>query len=156
MSTGVLDFFILEGSECVERLDGLLARAASGTPDTDALARNARVLRGSATMAKVRGIPDIAGALERIAKGLRDGTVPWTPQLRGALVAAVDDLKILIRAGRKWAGVEEGRAARCTTELKVFSPAPPRATSTSPVSAGGGATFLAMQASAGAAGILQL
>jgi hypothetical protein len=155
MSTGVLDYFVLEGSECVERLDGLLARAASVAPDADAFARDARTLRGSATMAKVRGIPDIAGALERIAKGLRDGTVPWTPQLRGALVAAVDDLKILIRAVRKWGGVEDGRAARCTTELNVFSPAPPRATSTSPVSAGGGATFLAMQASAVAAGILQ-
>ena len=30
MSTAVLDYFVLEGSECVERLDGLLARAASG------------------------------------------------------------------------------------------------------------------------------
>src|ERR1035437_1510728 len=155
MSTGVLDYFVLEGSECVERLDGLLARAASIAPDADAFARDARTLRGSATMAKVLGIPDIAGALERIAKGLRDGTVPWTHQVRGALVAAVDDLKILIRAVRKWGGVEDGRAARCTTELNVFSPAPPRATSTSPVSAGGGATFLAMQASAVAAGILQ-
>src|ERR1019366_3449063 len=112
MSTGVLNFFVLESSECVERLDGLVARAASGTPDTDAFARSARALRGSATMAKVRGIPDIAGSLERIARELRDGALQWTPQLRGAVVAAVDDLKILIRAVRNWSSAEDGRAAR--------------------------------------------
>jgi chemotaxis protein histidine kinase CheA len=155
MSTGVLDFFILEGSECVERLDGLLARAASGTPDTDALARNARVLRGSATMAKVRGIPDIAGALERIAKGLGDGRLQWTPRLRGAVVAAIDDLKILIRAVRNWGDADDGRAARCSQELNVLAPAAPRPASTSPVTATGGATYLAMQTSTVAAGILQ-
>ena len=38
MSTCLLDFFVLEGSECVEQMDGLLARAASGTPDLDVFA----------------------------------------------------------------------------------------------------------------------
>ena len=77
MSTGLLDFFVLEGSECVEQIDGLLSRAASGAPDLDAFARNARALRGSATMAKVPGITELANALERLVKGLRDGSVQW-------------------------------------------------------------------------------
>ena len=117
MSTGLLDFFVLEGSECVEQLDGLLARAASGAPDFDAFARNARALRGSATMAKVQGITDVANALERIVKGLRDGRLQWTPQLRGAIIAAGDDLKILLRGVRAWGSAEDARAAERTREL---------------------------------------
>src|SRR5256884_7614853 len=52
---GFLDFFILEASEYVEQLDGLLARAVPTTgPDAEVMIRHARALRGSATMAKIR------------------------------------------------------------------------------------------------------
>ena len=145
MSTGLLDFFVLEGSECVEQLDGLLARAASGAPDVDAFARNARALRGSATMAKVQGITDVANALERIVRGLRDGSVQWTPQLRSAIVSAVDDLKILMRGVRSWGTSEDTRAARCAGELSAFAPAAQRAAAPTPVAVAGSATYLAAQ-----------
>jgi hypothetical protein len=153
MSTGLLDFFVLEGSECVEQLDGLLARAASGAPDFDAFARNARALRGSATMAKVQGITDVANALERIVKGLRDGSIQWTPALRGAVIATVDDLKILIRGVRAWGDAEAARAAARTAELNAIAPAPVRAASPTPVAASGSASFLAVQTSDVAAGL---
>ncbi len=153
MSTGLLDFFVLEGSECVEQLDGLLARAASGAPDIDAFARNARALRGSATMAKVQGITDVANALERIVKGLRDGSIEWTPALRGAVIATVDDLKILIRGVRAWGDGETARAAARTAELNAIAPAPVRAASPTPVAASGSAAFLAVQTSDVAAGL---
>jgi chemotaxis protein histidine kinase CheA len=153
MSTGLLDFFVLEGSECVEQLDVLLARAASGAPDLDVFARNARALRGSATMAKIPGITDVANALERIVKGLRDGSIQWTPQLRGAIVAAVDDLKILIRGVRAWGPAEDARAAARTAELSALAPAASRAASPTPVAAAGSAAFLAIQTSEVAAGL---
>ncbi len=153
MSTGLLDFFVLEGSECVEQLDGLLARAASGAPEFDALARNARALRGSATMAKVQGITDVANALERIVKGLRDGSIQWTPALRGAVIATVDDLKILIRGVRAWGDAETTRAAARTAELNAIAPAPVRAAAPTPVAASGSAGFLAVQTSDVAAGL---
>ncbi len=152
MSTGLLDFFVLEGSECVEQLDGLLARAGSGTPDFDAFARNARALRGSATMAKVQGITDVANALERIVKGLRDGSMQWTPALRGAVIATVDDLKILIRGVRAWGDAETARAAERTKELNTLAPAPQRAVPT-PVAVAGSAAFLAVQTSDVAVGL---
>lgn len=153
MSTGLLDFFVLEGSECVEQLDGLLARAASGVPDFDAFARNARTLRGSATMAKVQGITNVANALERIVKGLRDGSVQWTPQLRGAIIATVDDLKILLRGVRAWGSAEDARAAERTRELSALAPPPQRAAAPTPVAAAGSAAFLAIQTSEVAAGL---
>ena len=153
MSTGLLDFFVLEGSECVEQLDGLLARAPSGVPDLDTLARNARALRGSATMAKVRGVAEVASALERIVKGLRDGSVQWTPRLRGAVVAAVDDCKILIHAVRSWGAAEDARAAARSAELDAFAPATRRTSAATPASAAVSAAFLASRTAEVAAGL---
>ena len=153
MNPGLLDFFVLEGSECVEQLDGLLARAASGAPDFDAFARNARALRGSATMAKVQGITEVANALERIVKGLRDGSISWTPQLRGAIIATVDDLKILIRGVRAWGPAEDARAAARSKELNELAPAPTRPASPTPVAAAGSSAFLAMQTADVAGGL---
>ena len=91
MSQGLLDFFVLEASEYTEQLDGALARSAGNAPDLDLFTRNARALRGSATMARVDGIAKVATGLERLGRGLRDGSIKWSPQLRGAIVAAVDD-----------------------------------------------------------------
>ncbi len=153
MSTGLLDFFILEGSECVEQLDGLIARAGTGTPDFDAFARNARALRGSATMAKVAGIRDVASALEGVVRGLREGGTQWTPQLRGAVIAAVDDLRILMRYVRTWGDAEQARAKARATELATFAPAPRRATTPTPTAVAGSAAFLAIQTADVATGL---
>ncbi len=123
MSSGLLDFFTLEASEYVEHLDGLVATAHGGRPDVEALGRHARALRGSATMAKIGGIADIAVALERAAHALHLGTLPWSDALRGAIVAAIDDLKILIRGVRSWGDAETTRAAARARELAAFAPA---------------------------------
>jgi len=123
MSSGLLDFFTLEASEYVEHLDGIVARSRGGIPDLEACARNARSLRGSATMARVGGIADVAGALERIVHALQAGTLQWNDALRAASVAAIDDLKILIRGVRTWGDAEKQRAAARTQELAGFAPA---------------------------------
>src|SRR5579862_758340 len=123
MNAGLLDFFILEASECVERLDGLLAHTAAAPPDLVEFGRDVRALRGSATMARLQGIANVAAALERIGKGLRDGSLQWDTALKGAVTAAVDDLKILIRGVRTWGSEEERRAADRADELQTFAPA---------------------------------
>ena len=115
---GFLDFFILEASEYVEQLDGLLARAVPTTgPDTEVMIRHARALRGSATMAKLTPFAELATALERVGRALRDGSVPWSPPLAGTLVATIDDLKILIRSVRAWSVGDDQRASARATEL---------------------------------------
>ncbi len=123
MSSGLLDFFTLEASEYVEHLDGLVAKAAGGPPELEGFLRNARALRGSATMAKVGGVADVAAALERVAHALQTGVLPWDAAVRGAAVAAIDDLKILIRGVRSWGDGEAARAAARTHELSSFAPA---------------------------------
>src|SRR5213592_3651861 len=93
-----LDFFVLEASEYVEQIDGLLSRAADAGPDAESLQRIARALRGSATMAKLPSFAELASAVETVGRALRAGTLGWDASLQGAMTAAVDDLKILVRA----------------------------------------------------------
>ncbi len=141
MSSGLLDFFTLEASEYVEQLDGLVGAARGGTPDIEACLRLARALRGSATMAKVGGIADVAAALERSAHALQSGALPWSDALHGAFVAAIDDLKILIRGVRAWGEAETNRAAARARQLAVFAPAASSAEAAAPYAS----TFLATE-----------
>lgn len=145
MPPGLLDFFVLEASECVEQLDGLLARSSAAAPDLEAFGRFARALRGSATMAKVQRIALVAAGVERVAKALRDGTVTWNHQLRGTLIAAVDDLKILIHGVRAWGPAEEQRAESRIAELLAVVPLQPARAATPPLSSAGSSTFLATE-----------
>jgi chemotaxis protein histidine kinase CheA len=153
-ASGFLDFFILEASEYVEQLDGLLARAsATSSPvDAEALNRNARALRGSATMAKLTPFAELALSLERIGRGLREGAVAWSPGLAGALVAAIDDLKILIRSVRAWSPADDQRSSARAAELaRIAPPLTPSAPTPSPSAGGGG--FFAAESSNIAAGL---
>jgi hypothetical protein len=142
MSSGLLDFFTLEASEYVEHLDGLVSRAAGGPPELEGFIRSARALRGSATMAKVGGVADVAVALERVARALHAGSLVWNAALRGACVATIDDLKILIRGVRNWGESETSRAAARARELSGFAPAAAAAGSAAPKAS----AFLATEA----------
>ena len=145
MSQGLLDFFVLEASEYTEQLDGALARSAGNAPDLDLFTRNARALRGSATMARVDGIAKVATGLERLGRGLRDGSIKWSPQLRGAIVAAVDDVEILVRAVRAWGPAEDARAAARTSELDGLAPAFQRRSVVTPMIAVGSGVWLSAE-----------
>ncbi|HVZ48113.1 MAG TPA: hypothetical protein VG916_04990 [Gemmatimonadaceae bacterium] len=145
MGTGLLDFFALEAGEYTEQLDGALARAAGKVPDLDVFTRNARALRGSATMARVDGIARVATGLERLGRGLRDGSLQWTPQLRGAIIAAIDDVKILVRGARTWGKAEDERAAARAAELDALAPAFSRRSVVTPMLAIGSGLWLASE-----------
>jgi chemotaxis protein histidine kinase CheA len=115
-----LDFFVLEAGEYVERLDALLLRATDAGPDSDALQRAARALRGSATMAKLPTFAELASSVEAVGRALRDGSIGWEPGVKGALTAAIDDLKILVRAARAWSPAEDQWARQRVAELGQF------------------------------------
>lgn len=120
---GFLDFFILEAGDYVEQLDGvLLGSAKTGSPDSQAMQRVARALRGTATMAKLSSFAQLASAVERVGRALAQGALSWEPGLNGALVAAVDDLKILLHAVRNWTAAEDQRATQRAAELSRYAP----------------------------------
>jgi hypothetical protein len=152
---GFLDFFVLEASDYVEQLDGLLLRATATGPDAGSLQRIARALRGAATMAKLRSFADLAGAVERVGRGLHDGSQEWDPALSAALVAAIDELKTLIHAARTWSAAEDRRAESRIASLAKYAPSAPAASLSPPTGGGSGSTamFFASEAANIGAGL---
>jgi chemotaxis protein histidine kinase CheA len=153
---GFLEFFILEASDYVEQLDGLLLGGASSGPDADAMQRVARALRGTATMAKLPTFADVAAGVERVGRAMQEGALHWDPALGGALVAAVDDLKTLLHRARSWSSAEDDRASSRTADLARFAPprpfTPPRDQGNQRAAVAGSA-FLATEAANIAAGL---
>jgi hypothetical protein len=155
-SSGFVDYFILEAGEYVEELDGLLSKGGiSGPmPDVDGVQRVARALRGTATMAKLLPFADLAAMVERIGRGLHVGTVKWDPTLAGAVTAAVDDLKLLLRAARTWSSEDDRRAAERINELSRYAPTQSATSSAdAPRTRGPVTSFLATEAANIAAGL---
>ncbi|HJU72688.1 MAG TPA: Hpt domain-containing protein, partial [Gemmatimonadaceae bacterium] len=81
----LLDFYVVEATEYIDRIDALVTRAGTMAPDGQSLVSAARALRGSSTMAKAEGMATLALALEHVARGVRDGVITWTPTIQGAL-----------------------------------------------------------------------
>src|SRR4030095_7831724 len=107
---GFLDFFVLEASEYIEQLAALMLAAGASGPDAESLQRAARALRGSATMAKLPAFAEMAAGVERVGHALRSGVTRWEPALAGALVATIDDCKLLLRNVRTWSAADDARS----------------------------------------------
>jgi chemotaxis protein histidine kinase CheA len=147
-SIELLRFFLAEAREYLDTIEGLIP----GDPEFEAASfiGAARALRGSATMARVPRIPEIALAMERIANGVRDGEIAWTGRLQEMLGDTVVDLRRFVGHSPNWT-VEDDRSAldRITT-LRTLLPA---GTATPPVPSSAGTTpiFIALQSAAIAA-----
>jgi chemotaxis protein histidine kinase CheA len=119
----LLDFFSLEASEYLTRLETLAAKKAMEPSDATQFAAAARGLRGSATMAKAGGIVQVAMTVERIGSGVVHGTTKWEPELQRALVGAIEDLKLLVRSVRTWGAEHDARVEESLRQLARFAPA---------------------------------
>jgi chemotaxis protein histidine kinase CheA len=147
---GFIDFFVLEAGEYIEQLDALMLSAGNVGPDLEALQRSARALRGSATMAKLPAFAEMAAGIERVGHGLRSGATRWEPALVGALVAAVDDCKLLLRNVRSWSPADEARSRARIDELARFAPARTETPASSQPSAPDGGFLMTEVANIGA------
>jgi chemotaxis protein histidine kinase CheA len=98
---GSLDFFLLEAGEYLERLDALSQAPAGSAAPAEELVRLARAFRGSALMASQHGVSRAAQGLEAVSRALRDGRLAWDERVRGEVVRAVDDCKVLVRRLRQ-------------------------------------------------------
>ncbi len=145
VTVGLLDFYILEASEYVDQLDALVGAATQAPPESTPFITAARALRGSSTMAKLIRMAELAGSIERVGRGLRDGSVRWSPELRSAIVAAIDDIRILLRTVRSWSAAEEQRASARVAELRAFVPERDPVPSSTPISGAVSPTFFASE-----------
>ncbi len=154
----LLDFYVVEATEYIDRIDALVTRAGALPPDGQSLVSAARALRGSSTMAKADGMATLALALEHVARGVRDATTVWTPVVQGALVSTVDDLRILLRNLRVWGPNEQTRATFRVEELRELVPGDASGGGRlTPTPAAGTATpvFISLQAAAIASALEQ-
>jgi chemotaxis protein histidine kinase CheA len=119
----LLDFFSLEATEYISRLETLVNRHALENADARQFAAAARGLRGSATMAKAGGVVQLAMTVERIASGVVHGVTAWEPEIQRALIAAVEDLKLLVRSVRSWGAEQDARLQESLRQLARYAPA---------------------------------
>lgn len=130
---GMADFFVMEASEYLERLDGLVS--APGPPTGEDLQRLTRALRGAALMANQQPIAAAAGAFEHLARAVREGRHTWDDGTRQLAIRTVDDLKIFVRHAREWTEADTARARELAATLEraggraVTPPRGPRASS---------------------------
>ncbi|MFQ5550645.1 MAG: hypothetical protein ACE5FJ_05360, partial [Gemmatimonadales bacterium] len=110
------DFFGMEASEYLEKLDTLVSQAQP--PDTGEFSRLTRALRGSAMMANQETIARVASGLEAIAKGLHSGDVQWDESIKQLSIRAVDDIKIFVRSLAEWTDPIERKAISLAGELE--------------------------------------
>ncbi|MGI9078875.1 MAG: hypothetical protein ACR2G6_16350 [Gemmatimonadaceae bacterium] len=143
--SAAVSFFIVEASALIDGLDTLLSSPGGNGPDAEAFVRLARALRGNSTMYRQTEISRVAGAVERAARALREHAIVWNPRLGAALVAAVDDLRILVRNVSAWSSADDERALKRAAELENLIPADASAPAGN--AAGMGRAFLATQTS---------
>jgi chemotaxis protein histidine kinase CheA len=119
----LLDFFSLEATEYLNRLETLVNGRSMQTSEAKQFAAAARGLRGSATMAKAGGVVQLAMTVERIASGIVQGATAWEPELQRALTGAVEDLKLLVRSVRSWGSEQDARLQDSLRQLARYAPA---------------------------------
>jgi hypothetical protein len=120
----------------------MMADAEAQTPDAAAFLTNARALRGSATMTRLEGLPDLASTIERIATGLRDNELRWDQRLHFAVRGALVELRSLVERAGVWTDAEQRRsrtqsvalAAVAAGYLATDTPAASPATQVVPIS----------------------
>jgi hypothetical protein len=113
------DFFALEAGECLDRLE-VLTRRDDAPPAEDFL-RASRVLRGSALMASQQSIARAAGALESVARALREGRRGWDIDCREQVAQAIEEFRRLVRRVREWDDGDTVRAGRLAVSLDTLA-----------------------------------
>src|SRR3979409_1708678 len=118
----LLDFFTLEASEYLTRLESLVTQQVMPASDANQLAAAARGLRGSATMAKAIELARLATSVERIAGGVVQGATKWDPEVQRSMVGAIEDLKLLVRSVRTWGADQDARVEESLRRLARYGP----------------------------------
>ena len=134
VAVGLLDFYILEASEYVDQLDALVGAAVHTPPGVDAVHHGGA--GASWQLDHGEAAPD--GGARGFGRAGRSRPSRWIgsmdDEVRSAVVAAIDDIRILLRTVRTWGPAEEQRAAARIAELRRSCPtASPRLTRRSAV-----------------------
>lgn len=114
---GPIDFFAIEAGDCLDRLERVLSRPEGVAGDD--FVRDARLLRGAALMANVESVAQAAGALEALARAVRDGAHPWDTATRELALGVLADFRALVHRVHDWSDGDAARARRIAGDLTL-------------------------------------
>lgn len=146
----VREFFLAEAGGCLRGLEEVVQAPVGGGFDPDELLRLARMLRGSAQMAREDQVLAVAQALESGAKAIAERRLPWSDEIKQELLATLADLKLLV--GGELPVVEaEARVRQAVSRwrrpgIDPVGPAPSGLPTTVGPGAGPGSDFVAYAA----------
>jgi len=144
-SPELLRFFYAEAREYLDAVEDLVLGEAPF--EAGAFVAASRALRGSATMARVPRVAEIALVMERIANSVRDGEISLSSGLRRDLSDTIIDLRRFVASSSNWTNDDDRQAADRLASLRVVLP-PGKTTPPAPPTAGTTPIFIALQASA--------
>jgi len=148
-SMGMLDFFVLEAGEYLERLDALAQTPAGAFPNAEEFVRVARAWRGGALMASQQPMARAAQGLEAAGRALKDARLAWDERVRGEVIRAVDDCKTYLHRIRTPAPEDAARAEEMGAALERLAGRTSGSTRASGIGLDAGArAFVAREAAA--------
>jgi HPt (histidine-containing phosphotransfer) domain-containing protein len=107
----LVTFFQQEALEYLDRLDQVVNGSTDARPDLGAFLAHARALRGSASMARLEGLAELAATVERVGSAVRDDVIRWDQRLQFAVRGALVEIRALVERAAEW-GEPEVRRAR--------------------------------------------
>jgi hypothetical protein len=113
----LVTFFQQEATEYLDRLDQVVDSAGDAAPDLGAFLAHARALRGSASMARLDGLADLAATVERVGAAIRDDVVHWDQRLQFAVRGALVEIRALVDRAAEWGEPELRRSRQQSVAL---------------------------------------
>lgn len=115
----LFDYFTLEANEQLTVLEEEASR--EGRPNVGRFIAAARELTSSAQMARLTSLAEIASGIEKIARDVIRNKVPWTKDLREAVLAGIRELRVSVARVKELDESDYIRLRRHSREVMTFT-----------------------------------
>jgi chemotaxis protein histidine kinase CheA len=115
----LFDYFTLEANEQLAILEEEASR--DSMPNAGRFIAAARDLTSSAQMARLTSLAEIASGIEKIAKDVIRNKVPWTKELREAVLAGIRELRVSVARVKELDESDYVRLRRHSREVMTFT-----------------------------------
>ncbi|MBA3656048.1 MAG: hypothetical protein H0W69_01700 [Gemmatimonadaceae bacterium] len=115
----LFDYFTLEANEQLAILEEEASRDTQ--PDAGRFIAAARRLTQSAEMARLTSLAEIAGGIEKIARDVIRRDVPWTKDLRQAVLGGLGELRVSVARVKELDEADYIRLRRHSREVMTFT-----------------------------------
>ncbi len=115
----LFDYFTLEANEQLTILEEEASRERQ--PNAGRFIAAARQLTSSAQMARLTSLAEIAGGIEKIAKDVIRNNIPWTGELKQAVLAGIRELRVSVARVKELDESDYVRLRRHSREVMTFT-----------------------------------